>query len=289
MTDNETAGYRARRRARRDLAGKHVLITGASSGIGKETAKLLLQNGYIVYGAARRLEAMEDLRELGARTLRMDITDDASIRQTVAAVLGAESRIDVLVNNAGYGSTGALEDVPLAEARGQFEVNVFGLIRLSQLVIPHMRDRHSGRIINISSVGGKIATPLSGWYNATKFSVEALSDTLRLEVKPFGIDVVVIEPGGIQTEWSGIAAANALRNSGHTVYASVVDKLVAGFTKYDHKLSHPLVIARLILKAIRASHPRTRYTGGFGAKPALLAKKLISDKLFDRLIRSQFE
>lgn len=266
-----------------------VLITGASSGIGKETAKLLLRNGYVVYGAARRLEAMEDLRQLGAVTLRMDITDEASVQQAVASVLEAESRIDVLVNNAGYGSTGALEDVPLAEARGQFEVNVFGLVRISQLVIPHMRTQGSGRIINISSVGGKIATPLSGWYNATKFSVEALSDTMRLEVKPFGIDVVVIEPGGIQTEWSGIAAANALRNSGHTVYASVVDKLVGGFKKYDRRLSNPLVIASLILKAIRARRPKTRYAGGFGAKPALLARKLVPDRLFDRVIRSQFE
>jgi short-subunit dehydrogenase len=266
-----------------------VLITGASAGIGKETAKLLLENGYIVYGAARRLEAMEDLRQLGAGILRMDITDDGSVQQTVAAVIGAESRIDVLINNAGYGSTGALEDVPLAEARSQFETNVFGLVRMSQLVIPHMRARGSGRIVNLSSVGGKIATPLSGWYNATKFSVEALSDTMRLELKPFGIDVVIIEPGGIQTEWSGIAAANALRNSGHTVYASIVGKLVSGFKKYDRQLSPPGVIARLIVKAIRARHPRTRYAGGFGAGPALLARKLVPDRLLDRVIRSQFE
>lgn len=130
-----------------------VLITGASSGIGKATAKRLLQNGYIVYGAARRWEAMEDLRQLGAKTIRMDITSDEAVREAVDAVIRAESRIDVLVNNAGYGSTGALEDVPIAEAKGQFDVNVFGLIRMTQLVLPHMRAQGSGTIVNISSIG----------------------------------------------------------------------------------------------------------------------------------------
>lgn len=268
---------------------KVILISGASSGIGKETAKWLLQHGYIVYGAARRLEAMDDIRQMGGRTLRLDVTDEASLVEAVEVVLREQGHIDVLVNNAGYGSTGSLEDVPLSEARQQFAVNVFGLARLSQLVIPHMRARASGRIINVSSVGGKIATPLSGWYNATKFSVEALSDTMRLELKSFGIDVVIIEPGGIQTEWSGIAAANAQRNSGETVYKGMVEKLVGGFRKYDRNLSPPLVIARVIERAIRARRPRTRYAAGFGAKPVLALRKIVPDRLLDWVIRGQFE
>jgi len=265
-----------------------VLITGASSGIGKETAKLLLQNGYVVYGAARRLDAMEDIRQMGVKTLKVDVTDDSALVQMVAGILRTEGRIDILINNAGYGSTGALEDVPMSEARSQFDVNVFGLARLTQLVVPHMRLQGKGKVINISSVGGKIATPLSGWYNATKYSVEALSDTLRNELKPFGIAVVLIEPGGIQTAWSGIAAGNAVRNSGLGPYKPMVDKLVEGFKQYDHRLSHPGVIAKVILKAIRAKNPRPRYVAGFMAKPLLLAKKLIPDRLFDRVIRSQF-
>ena len=265
-----------------------VLITGASSGIGKATAKRLLQNGYIVYGAARRWEAMEDLRQLGAKTIRMDITSDEAVREAVDAVIRAESRIDVLVNNAGYGSTGALEDVSIAEAKGQFDVNVFGLIRMTQLVLPHMRAQGSGTIVNISSIGGKVATPLSGWYNATKYSVEALSDSLRLEVKRFGVNVVVIEPGGIQTEWSRIAADNAQRNSGETAYRSMVNKLIANFSTYDRKLSHPDVIARLIHRAIHARKPRTRYAAGFGAAPVLLLRRVMPDWVLDRIILGRF-
>ena len=203
---------------------KVALVTGASSGIGKETAKLLFQNGFTVYGAARRVEKMAELREAGIKLIAMDVTDDDSMVSGVNEILKNEKRIDVLVNNAGYGSYGALEDVPISEARYQFEVNIFGLARLAQLVLPTMRAQHSGRIINISSIGGSIGEPHGSWYHATKFAVEGLSDSLRMELKQFGIDVVVIKPGMIVTEWNKIARENMLKVSGNTVYSNLVKK-----------------------------------------------------------------
>ena len=149
---------------------------------------------------------MAELATAGAALLKLDLTDDASIVAAVNAIKSEAGRIDVLVNNAGYGSYGALEDVPLSEGRRQFEVNVFGLARLCQLVLPMMRAQKSGKIVNITSIGGKIWEPLGGWYHATKFAVEGLSDCLRVEVAPFGIDVIVIEPGAIRTEWAGSRA-----------------------------------------------------------------------------------
>src|SRR5918998_4178315 len=201
--------------------GKVALVTGASSGIGEAVALKLRSLGYKVYGAARRVERMAGLADRGVRTLTMDVTDGASMRAGVEQIVAAEGRIDVLVNNAGYGSYGAIEDVPLEEARAQFEVNVFGAARLVQLVLPRMRAQRAGTIVNITSMGGKVHSPLGGWYHGTKFALEALSDCLRIEVEPFGIDVVVIEPGSIATEWGGIAA-NKLREAaaGSGAYAA---------------------------------------------------------------------
>ena len=179
---------------------KVALVTGASSGIGEATAQHLHEAGFLVYGAARRTNRMQALGELGVRTLAMDVTDDESMAAGVKHILDEAGRIDVLVNNAGYGSYGAVEDVSLDEARRQFEVNVFGAARLTQLVLPHMREQHSGSIVNITSMGGKIYTSFGAWYHATKFAFEAFSDCLRVETKEFGIDVVIIEPGAIATE-----------------------------------------------------------------------------------------
>src|SRR5690348_15143016 len=176
------------------MSTKIALVTGGSSGIGEATALALAERGYTVYAGARRVERMEPLKAHGVRPLAMDVTDDASLQFAVSQMLAEAGRIDVLVNNAGYGSYGALEDVPLSEARSQFEVNVFGAARLTQLVLPHMRAQRSGTVVNITSMGGKVHTPLGGWYHGTKFALEALSDCLRVEAKPFGIDVVVIEP-----------------------------------------------------------------------------------------------
>ncbi len=267
-----------------------VLITGASSGIGKETAKLLAENGFIVYGAARRVEKMQDLKNHGVRLLEMDVTDEGSMVKGVQEILNAEKRIDILVNNAGYGSYGALEDVPLSEARYQFEVNIFGLARLCQLVLPTMRAQHSGRIINVSSIGGSFGEPHGSWYHATKFAVEGLSDSLRMELKQFGIDVVVIKPGAIKTEWNTIARENMKKISGKTVYGDLVLKHVRMFERADEKMaSDPLVIARVIVKAVTASKPKTRYAAGAGAKLILLMRSILSDRMFDAIMLSQMK
>lgn len=264
---------------------KVVLITGASAGIGKETARLLAGNGFTVYGAARRIEKMQDLKSLGVRLLEMDVTSEESMVNGVQEILKAEKRIDILVNNAGYGSYGALEDVPLSEARYQFEVNIFGLARLCQLVIPTMREQHSGRIINISSIGGSFGEPHGSWYHATKFAVEGLSDSLRMELKQFGIDVVVIKPGAIVTEWNAIARENMKVVSGNTVYGNLVAKHVKMFERADGKMgSKPIVIARVIKRAIDAKRPKTRYAAGSGAKPILFLRWLLSDRMMDRLM-----
>ena len=268
---------------------KVVLITGASSGIGKETAKLLSQSGLIVYGAARRLEKMQDLKDAGVHVMQMDVTDDRSMVRGVQDILKAEKRIDVLVNNAGYGSYGSLEDVPLSEAKYQFEVNVFGMARLTQLVIPQMRSQKSGKIINISSIGGKLGEPHGAWYHATKFAVEGLSDSIRMELKQFGIQVIVIEPGAIITEWNRISRENLIQRSGNTAYKTMAVKQVHMMEKADKWGSQPAVIARVIKRAVDSPHPRTRYAAGGGAKPILFLRSLVPDKLFDRLYLSQLK
>src|SRR6478672_3328346 len=182
-----------------------ALVTGGSSGIGESTARALLAKGFTVYAVARRVDKMAALASAGVRTFAMDVTDDASMAAGISRIVEEQGRIDVLVNNAGYGSYGAVEDVPIDEARRQFEVNVFGLARLVQLVTPHMRAQGSGRIINISSIGGKFYEPFGAWYHATKFAVEGFSDSLRMELSPFGVQVVIIEPGPIVTEWNAIS------------------------------------------------------------------------------------
>ena len=269
---------------------KVVLITGASAGIGKETAKLLAENGFMVYGAARRVEKMQDLKSAGVRLIEMDVTEENSMVKGVQEILNTEKRIDILINNAGYGSYGALEDVPLSEARYQFEVNIFGLARLCQLVIPTMRAQNSGKIINISSIGGSLGEPHGCWYHATKFAVEGLSDSLRMELKQFGIDVVIIKPGAIVTEWNTIARENMMKVSGNTVYKDLVQKHVKMFKKADDKIaSQPIVIAKVILKAALAQRPKTRYAAGAGAKVILFLKSILPDRMFDRIILSQMK
>ncbi len=268
-------------------ADKVVLITGGSSGIGEATARQLRADGFTVFAAARRTERMAGLAELGIHTFAMDVTDDASMVAGVARVIRSAGRIDVLVNNAGYGSYGALEDVPISEGRAQFDVNLFGLARLTQLTLPQMRTQGNGRIINISSMGGKIYEPLGSWYHATKFAVEGLSDSLRLELKPFGIDVVVIEPGGIRTEWSGIASEKILATSGKTAYASQAEHL-AKVLGNERLQSSPEVVAAAISRAASARRPKIRYVVGSGARPLLFARRLLSDRMFDRFLTLAF-
>jgi short-subunit dehydrogenase len=268
---------------------KVALVTGASSGIGKETAKLLVENGFIVYGASRRLEKMNDLKNLGVKLLEMDIADDTSIVKSVDEILKNENRIDVVINNAGYGSYGALEDVPISEAKYQFEVNIFGLGRLTQLVLPTMRKQQSGKIINISSIGGSFGEPHGSWYHATKFALEGLSDSLRMELKQFNIDVVVIKPGAILTEWNSIARENLLKVSGNTAYKNLVQKHVKMLANADSGGSLPKVVAKTILKAVLSRNPKTKYATGSGSTIVLLMRKILSDKLFDKMMLSMMK
>lgn len=263
-----------------------ALVTGASSGIGEATAAKLASIGYTIYGAARRADRLQGLAAEGILPLGMDVTDEESMKAGVARIMAEAGRIDVLVNNAGYGSYGAIEDVPIDEGRRQFEVNVFGAMNLAQLVLPHMRAQKSGTIVNITSMGGKIYTPLGGWYHGTKFALEALSDCLRLEVAPFGINVVVIEPGGIATEWGGIAAANLEKTSGHGPYKAQADAVAASLRSEANasRNSPPSVISEAIAQAVTARRPKTRYAVGFGARPLIAARGLLSDKKSDALI-----
>lgn len=268
---------------------KTVLITGASAGIGRATAILLAQNGYTVYGAARRLEKMQDLTDFNIKPVSLDVTQDESVVSCVESILREAGSIDILINNAGFGSYGAIEDVTIKDAKYQLEVNVFGAMHLTKLVLPKMRQNKYGKIINISSVGGKIASPLGGWYHASKFAIEALSDAMRLEVKQFGIDVIIIEPGGTKSEWGDIAVESLMRVSGKTAYGKIVTAFQKAFTKMAGNVPEPIVIAKLIKESIEAGKPKIRYTGGYMAKPMLFLRNILTDKMIDQIIMSQLK
>ena len=269
---------------------KVILITGASSGMGKITAKELISQGHTVYPVARRIDEMQDLKSLGGHPLQMDITIDSDIQNVVNIISQKEGRIDILINSAGYGSYGAVEDVPLDEARRQFEVNLFGLARVTQLVLPVMRKNRSGRIVNISSMGGKVYSPFGAWYTASKHALEGWSDSLRVETKPFGIDVVVIEPGGIKTPWGLIAAEHLKKTSGNGAYSEksnkVADNMIKMFTTGKY-LTDEEVISKTIIKASLVQKPNTRYAVGYMAKPVLFMRRFISDRMLDRIVESQ--
>ena len=264
-----------------------ALITGASSGIGKATAIELKNKGFNVYGAARGVDKMLCLKKKGIHILKLDVTDDVSMKECINRIIEKEGRIDVLVNNAGYGLYGAIEDVSIEEARKQVEVNLFGLARMTQLVLPYMRKQKYGKIVNISSMAGKIWTPFGGWYHTTKYAVEGFSDCLRLDVEPYGIDVIVVEPGLIETEWGKIASDNLKKSLCNSAYKKQAKKFVYKMEKYytKMKLTKPEVIAKCIGKAVTVKRPKTRYLLGFGAKPAVVIKNLVGDRTFDKLIR----
>ncbi len=266
---------------------KVVLITGASSGIGYDAAMSLAGKGHKVYAAARRVELMEPLREKGVVPIKMDVTDEQSMAEGVKTILDKEGRIDVLVNNAGYGHFGAVETVPMEEARRQLEVNVVGLARLCQLVLPAMRGQGSGRIVNISSIAGRMVFPFGGWYHVSKYSVEALSDALRMELKPFGIDVVMIEPGGIKTDWGIIAARHLRESSAGTPYEAdgtrFADVMHYGYS--SNLLSSPHVITRAILRAVDSRRPKARYRTGRASHLLVFLHNVLPARCWDALMR----
>lgn len=266
---------------------KIALVTGASSGIGAETVKELLLAGYVVYAGARRTECMDPLESAGARLLPLDLTSDRSLIEAAQTVLRETSRLDLLVNNAGYGSYGSVEEVPLDEARRQFEVNLFGLARLIQLFLPTMRHQASGRIINVSSVGGEYGEPLGGWYHASKFALEGFSDSLRMEMRPFGVDVVVIQPGRILTQWSLHARESLLNSSAAGPYRETASAQVKMMATADRGLfsSSAGVVAKTIVRAARARKPNTRYATGGGAPAILFLRHLLSDRAWDAVLR----
>ena len=266
---------------------KVILITGASSGIGYDAAQTLAQQGHKVYAAARRVEKMEPLKAFGVQVIKMDVTDEESMQNGVQAVIQAEGRIDVLVNNAGYGFFGAIENVPMEEARRQLEVNVFGLARLTQLVLPYMRQQKCGRIVNTSSIAGKMAFYLGGWYNVTKYSVEAFSDALRMEVKPFGIDVVMIEPGAIKTDWGIIAAKHLKESSAGTPYEAVGTRWANNMHWFYHTnmLSSPAVITKAISRAVNSRHPKALFCRGRFSFVGRVAHALMPARWWDAMMR----
>lgn len=268
---------------------KTALVTGASSGMGKVIARRLIQDGYQVYAAARSVEKMNDLAQLGAHPLRMDISRDEDILAAVNTIMSQTGGVDVLVNNAGFGLYGPVEEIGIDEARYQFEVNVFGAARLTQLLLPTMRARRSGYIINITSIGGKIYTPLGAWYHATKHALEGWSDCLRLEVAEFGIKVVIVEPGLIETGFGDVVSGNFVKRSASGPYGHLVG-MVANTVKNAYgngRGSDPKVIADVVARAVKSSHPRTRYAAGKYARMLIGMRVWLGDRLFDRIILSQ--
>jgi len=265
-----------------------ALVTGASSGIGRTAAEQLSAKGFIVYAAARSMDKLNAFASDTIRPIHLDVTDNASMQACVQRILAEERRIDVLVNNAGYGSFGAVEDVPMEEARRQLEVNLFGLARMTQLVLPSMRDKQSGRIINIASMAGRIWVPYGAWYNATKFAVEGFSASLRLELKPFHIQVSIIEPGSIRTPWSDIAVNHLRAASQNGAYAAGAEQTAAHLTRIYRAsfATKPDVIGKCIVKAAMAKHPRPRYLLGFGAKPMVYLQKVLGDRAYDAFVRA---
>ncbi len=272
------------------MTKKVALVTGASSGIGESAADDLMKAGFTVYVAARRTERMAPLGERGAHVLALDLTDDASMVSVVDRILAEQGRIDVLVNNAGYGSFGAIEDVPIEEGRRQFEVNLFALARLTQLVLPAMRAQKSGRIINVSSIGARFYEPFGGWYHATKYAVEGLSNCMRLEVAPFGVKVILIAPAAIRSEWHGIAGDSLEEVSGATAYGKYARRARKIMDQaYGPSMSvGPEVVGKKIAKAATAKRPAAVYPVGKGARMIRSSVDLTPTAIYDAAIKKAY-
>jgi len=273
-------------------APRTILITGCSSGIGRATAERLQRRGHTVYATARRPESIEDLAAKGCRTLALDVTEEGSMSAAVDAVEEAEGHIDALVNNAGYSQSGAVESVSMEQVRAQFETNVFGLIRLSQLVLPGMRRRRSGRIVNLGSMGGKLTFPGGGIYHATKHAVEAISDAMRFEVAGFGVHVVLLEPGLIRTEF-GTTAVGSLAGASDGPYAAfnrAVGAVTAGAYQGPMRFlgAGPGAVARVVERAVTSRRPRARYVITPSARFMLAQRALLPDAVWDRVVGTSF-
>lgn len=267
-----------------------IFISGASSGIGKAAANLLHDQGHIVYAGARRVELLSESIAGEGRAFFLDVTDENSAKACVKEILAREGRIDVLINNAGFGLTGAIEDLTADQARLQFEVNLFGMVRLVNLVLPQMRKQGGGRIINITSLAGRYVMPYDGWYHASKYAAEAVSDALRMENRRRKVKVVLIEPGGVNTAFFDCVEDELCRLPKESVHAEVYRKLSHRMKHFNYRrfLTPPEKIAKMISKAVHRKNPRARYTGGTGSGTILFLKFLLPDRLFDRIIEKIF-
>jgi NADP-dependent 3-hydroxy acid dehydrogenase YdfG len=268
-----------------------VLITGCSTGIGRATAEHLAKRGLTVYATARRLESIEDLKAAGCETLALDVTDEDSMRAAVSAVEVAEGAVGALVNNAGYSQSGAVETVALDDVRRQFETNVFGLLHMCQLVLPGMRRQGHGRIVNVSSMGGKLTFPGGGIYHATKHAVEAISDAMRFEVKGFGVDVSIIEPGLIKTHFAETAVDSVSHEDGpYAEFNTAVSAATAGAYEgpFGKLGGGPEAVAKAIEKAITARRPRPRYPVTLSARVFMTQRALLPDRAWDRVVGTSF-
>jgi NAD(P)-dependent dehydrogenase (short-subunit alcohol dehydrogenase family) len=280
--------------AEKGSVSKAVLVTGCSSGIGRATAEVLARGGMTVYATARRLETIDDLASSGCRLLQLDVTAEDSIRAAVDTVARENGAVGILVNNAGYGQEGAVEDVPVDEVRRQFETNLFGLHRLTQLVLPGMREQEWGRVVNVSSMGGRLTFPGGGVYHASKHALEALSDALRYEVRPFGVDVVVIEPGLVKTRFgeTSVGSIHSVTDDAgpYRDFNAGVARVVGG--AYGGAMARlavePEAVARVIEKAITAPRPRPRYVAPGFVRLLLLARRVLPDRMWDAALRLQF-
>ena len=273
-----------------DQISKAILITGCSTGIGRATAEHLASRGHTVYATARKPESIAELATKGCRTLALDVNDEASMQAAVRAVEHAEGAVGVLVNNAGYAQDGPIEEVPLDAVRRQFETNVFGLVRLTQLVLPGMRAQKWGRVINVSSVGGKVVFPGGGFYHATKWAVEAISEAMRFELRPFGIDVAVIEPGAIASSYEETSLGAMAGGGDGSPYAQFNrDRAERVTAAYAGKIASPDAVAKVIEHAATSKHPRTRYTVTAQARMVMSLRRVLPDRAWDRFIATQFK
>ena len=270
--------------------GKVILITGASSGMGREAAILLAYGGHTVYAGARRADRMDDLTEHGITPVEMDVSKGGDNELAVRRIVDAEGRIDVLINNAGFGLYGTVEDIPLEDARYQFEVNLFGLAHLTQLVLPHMRAQGAGRIVNTSSMGGRIFTPFGAWYHATKHALEGWSDCLRIETAPFNIQVVLIQPGLIQTEFGHVVGGSLQKYYADSAYKAGLDRFfaMASDPKAASRGTDAKVLARVFVEAATAARPRRRYVKGATARPLMFIRKWFGDGIYESVLRRTF-
>jgi NAD(P)-dependent dehydrogenase (short-subunit alcohol dehydrogenase family) len=265
-----------------------VLVTGCSSGIGRATALRLARRGHLVYATARRPEAIADLADAGCRVLGLDVTDEQSMRAAVAAVEAAHGQVGVLVNNAGWGQYGAVEEVDLDDVRRQFETNVFGLARMCQLVLPAMRAARRGRIVNVSSMGGRLTFPGGGYYHASKHAVEALSDALRFEVAGFGVRVCVVEPGLIRTRFGETAHETHPDGSGPYAGFTAASQAAIASSYRTPLAAGPEAVAKAVERAATARHPRTRYRVTLGARLMLTTRRLLPDVAWDAAMATTF-